>query len=519
MKLNFILLTIATIFFLGFVTATVSQTNTFYNGIIRGDNLISGTDLLDNVSVLGYVCNNLDCSSNGRNFMDLNSGSSSSLDLLYPDTLEGVGYGVYIFKPGYILTERFTNISQNASARNTYLYRKENCISQINDFNVSGNLSSGNITLSAKLYSALNNSGPLNYIPLVVADYYKTQAGLNLSITSNNSINITTSYYNIPFSDFINYTKNLTLVPGNYTINLTSFVPDSKCINSSQDVRSLSFTVEAPITPTPLPLPTISIISPENITYNTSIITINLQAINASQVFWNNGTTNITYNGQLNYNFSEGSHTIFAYANNSMGLVSANVTFSVNLTQSNNTIPDTTSPIITIISPNQTTYNTNNISLEITTNEPAIAKFELNNTNMTMIALNTTHFIFNLTDLVNGVYNINFYAIDAAGNTGINSTSFIITVQNNTNNQSNNTNTNSNNAFSSGCGHVSRESIVNYYSNETQEIRHTNTSSISSLNKPEEDKKDFSIFWISLLLILNIILLIILIKVILLKHS
>jgi parallel beta-helix repeat protein len=76
--------------------------------------------------------------------------------------------------------------------------------------------------------------------------------------------------------------------------------------------------------------PTINITSPLNQTYNVSQMLINISS-NGAYVWWNNETVNSTYSGIVYQNFSDGSHTIYAWANDSAGnLNSTSVTFNVN---------------------------------------------------------------------------------------------------------------------------------------------------------------------------------------------
>jgi hypothetical protein len=116
------------------------------------------------------------------------------------------------------------------------------------------------------------------------------------------------------------FTKTASLTEGNHTVNF--YCNDTS--GNRNDTMNVSFTVDT----TP---PYISIISPENRTYTTQTIPINLtNSSDAAVVWWNNGTTNLTYTIPLDSTFSEGSHTIIAYANDSFGnLNQTNVSFSV----------------------------------------------------------------------------------------------------------------------------------------------------------------------------------------------
>lgn len=75
----------------------------------------------------------------------------------------------------------------------------------------------------------------------------------------------------------------------------------------------------------------ISIITPENITYNYFKILLNITNQTEYESIWYNWNgTNITYLEPLNITFTAGTHTLIAWVNNSDGLVnSENITFSV----------------------------------------------------------------------------------------------------------------------------------------------------------------------------------------------
>lgn len=83
-------------------------------------------------------------------------------------------------------------------------------------------------------------------------------------------------------------------------------------------------------------LPTLSILSPQNKTYLTNQSILFSFTKTGEQAAWYNldNSENTTATSSLYFNTSEGSHTIYLYANNSEGaVVSTNVTFSVNTTK------------------------------------------------------------------------------------------------------------------------------------------------------------------------------------------
>jgi hypothetical protein len=101
--------------------------------------------------------------------------------------------------------------------------------------------------------------------------------------------------------------------------------------------------------------PSVSFASPTNKTYTTHTVLVNISS-DGGYVWWNNGTANLTYSNAINHYFADGSHTLQAWANDSLNNVNyATITFSV----------DTTLPSIDIISPLNQTYTTKTILVNI----------------------------------------------------------------------------------------------------------------------------------------------------------
>jgi hypothetical protein len=80
--------------------------------------------------------------------------------------------------------------------------------------------------------------------------------------------------------------------------------------------------------------------------------------------------------------------------------------------------PDTTSPAVRVVSPENKTYTVNNISLTFTLSESiSWIGYTLNDQANVTITGNTT-----LTGLSNGLHNLTVYATDTDGNTGVSET-------------------------------------------------------------------------------------------------
>jgi len=77
---------------------------------------------------------------------------------------------------------------------------------------------------------------------------------------------------------------------------------------------------------------------------------------NGDNVWYNWNGTNLTYTTPINVTFAEGSNTLYVYANDSLGNENSTfVTFYV----------DTISPIVTINSPLNQTYNCTNVTVDL----------------------------------------------------------------------------------------------------------------------------------------------------------
>jgi len=112
---------------------------------------------------------------------------------------------------------------------------------------------------------------------------------------------------------------------------VTGLGNDCNVDNSTYDNQSLSCDFDGP--------PEISIISPTNTIYSSTLVSVELSAIGASSIWFNNGTQNETYSSPVDRNFPEGVSTLYAYANDTYGnLNSTSVEFTVDLTPPNITL-------------------------------------------------------------------------------------------------------------------------------------------------------------------------------------
>jgi hypothetical protein len=159
--------------------------------------------------------------------------------------------------------------------------------------------------------------------------------------------------------------------------------------------------------------PTISIISPENKTYTVNNVSLTFTVDKSTSWigYGLDGQANITISGNTTLTgLSDGSHNITVYATDILGNIGSSVRVHFTI--------DTTLPSISILSPQNKTYDTTGIPLNFTVNEPVswIAYSLDGQTNVTITG-NTT-----ITGLPYGHHSLVVYATDTDGNTGASET-------------------------------------------------------------------------------------------------
>ena len=160
--------------------------------------------------------------------------------------------------------------------------------------------------------------------------------------------------------------------------------------------------------PSPSDFDSIRIESPENKTYGTNNIRLSItndaglgsyivDGAYSNSLFW------ITESVSLN--LSDGSHTIIATA---FSIGSTCVTFTI----------DTTAPNVSVASPENITYDSFDVPLNFTVNEPVSQiAYSLDGWDNVTVAGNTT-----LNGLSPGAYNVTVYVQDLVGNVGASET-------------------------------------------------------------------------------------------------
>ncbi len=145
---------------------------------------------------------------------------------------------------------------------------------------------------------------------------------------------------------------------------------------------------------------------------------------------YNNGTlVNEGINFLANYtlfNATEGLFNITLIYNGNENYSGTSKALYVNITP----MPDTSSPIISVNSPQQNQFiNVNSVVFNITLNENGDARYTLNEgiTNLTMSSTDNKNFNHTNTSIADGTYTVQFYANDSVGNNN-NSVTRIFTI-------------------------------------------------------------------------------------------
>jgi len=257
------------------------------------------------------------------------------------------------------------------------------------------------------------------FAPIIVFD----QAPPNITMTTpqNTSYNNSTISLNVSANETIDtwwysldggasnntFTPNTTITASEGANSLIVYANDTI---GNENSSTIAFTVDTTS-------PTISIALPQNTTYGSSTISLNVTADEAIDTWWytlDGGATNNTFTPNTTITGSEGANTLTVYANDTIGNEnSSTIAFTV----------DTTSPTISISSPVNSSINTiSTVNLNVTANE-AISSwwYSIDGGANTSFTPNIT-----LSSLSNALHTLIVYANDTIGN--LNSTSVVFTV-------------------------------------------------------------------------------------------
>jgi len=215
-----------------------------------------------------------------------------------------------------------------------------------------------------------NNSVNLNYSVLepTVSEWYLLDGGYNISLLGNTTLD-----------DLLDGNHNLTVFANDSAGNI-----GSSMVNFTIDTTASTITIDLPI---------------EGYNYNTDTIALNVSA--DESVTWQysiNGTANVTFtsNTTLN-NLPDGNHNVTVYGNDLAGNIgSAMVNFTI----------DTINPIITIITPKESSQANRSCGQELYVNFTYV---EVNPKNYTIQIHNATDIINSIAaDTISSPVNISF---------------------------------------------------------------------------------------------------------------
>ena len=351
------------------------------------------------VNSINVTVSDLTFTNNGEGMLFVNTSNSSVLNVNASNNFGGI-----------ILAYSSNNntLTNNALASNGLDFNSVSSVGNTIIANLFNNTKasftySGDIKVNSSSVPASNPSGYEN-----IGKY------LNVTNTTSAWVYLNVSYIN----SNVAYLTESTLKMWDYNGTGWNNISGINGVNAAQNyvyANLTSFSVFAPmgndITP-----PSVNLISPANITYNTMQIPINYTSSDANlQTTWYqyNGTNKtLTANRTLTALDNKES-TLILWANDTAGNInSTSVTFTV----------DTIPPSVNLISPTNSTYNTTQIPLNYTSSDANLQTtwYQYNSTNTTLTA-NIT-----LTALNNQESTLILWANDTAGN--INSTSVTFTV-------------------------------------------------------------------------------------------
>lgn len=245
--------------------------------------------------------------------------------------------------------------------------------------------SSTYVTLSVSIQSPENKTYNIKNVPLsFTANRLTRKISYSLDGTSNIAISSNTTLVGLSEG-----THSITVHAEDYYGNTSSSNP-------------IYFSVDT------IP-PNLKILSPENKTYATSLVPLSFTVDESTSLttYSLDGQTSVAVTGNATlFGLADGSHSIVVYANDLAGNIGSSGTIQFTV--------DTTPPRILILSPQNITYETSDVSLNFTVNEPVSQiTYNLDEQGTVNISGNTT-----LTALPAGLHHIVVYANDTVGNLG-----------------------------------------------------------------------------------------------------
>lgn len=249
------------------------------------------------------------------------SQNRSFLDMHFPNTATS---SVNLTLSQFISGSNIWNTSYNATSLGRYNISYVYVNDSSNAFNYSTytgvyfNVTSQSANITITQQSPINAySSSTNNVDLIT--YVSSNVGIvNVSLYWNNIVNAT----NTSTINNSNYTFTMTSLADGSSSWIVQVCTSSSCTNSS--TRTLTIDSTAPV---------ITIVTPTNTTYVNTTITLNSTTNEAISLWWYslNGGSNTTFSGNTTLSASNGSNTLFVYANDSLNNVgNAQVSFIYN---------------------------------------------------------------------------------------------------------------------------------------------------------------------------------------------
>ncbi|MCX6742563.1 MAG: hypothetical protein NTX24_05355 [Candidatus Pacearchaeota archaeon] len=328
-------------------------------------------------------------------------------------------------------TLSWNNISVNQISQNQsyLLYVNFSALSTVhnafNTVNLTVYYESGGSSTTSNSFSfdiAENVSPNIEFVNATTigeGNYSGSSIWANVSVNDSNMIDTIIIFLFNSSGLYNSSTTNLTGDPSGYFfVNFTNLPEGTYRLNATvNDTWGNPNSTGTRIITLDRTVPYVTWISPANANYTQTNITINItNNSDASLIWWNNGTDNLTYTAVVVYNFSQGSHTVVAYANDSAGnMNSSSRTFFI----------DSIVPIVDFESGTETSgtiVNRQNIIINATASDSGIGLknvtiYLYNSSGLVSSNTSTSSPLFwNITSLGDGVYYFNATAYDNLGN-------------------------------------------------------------------------------------------------------
>jgi hypothetical protein len=222
---------------------------------------------LTGVSVIGFICENEDCTENRNIWSSLSTGDSNFIPLTYPTHLASeYGYQVYFYKEGYVPYKVNADWHGTGltSLKKIYLYKVNGASAKIENLHLSKTSVDINeqITITADILSPRINSNNAHFVPEQLSnDYYSDDVKVTLYV-NNNIVTVR----NLDMFWDTEQTLEFTYTPttaGTYNIQVQTVITDNKFTNSiiKTETETLSVSSEENDDTTD---PIITVISPED---------------------------------------------------------------------------------------------------------------------------------------------------------------------------------------------------------------------------------------------------------------